>query len=113
MIARHRLLFNKFANSFKLNRNFHDTRHLLYTIPTNKNQNIVSTVENVQTINNVKVTPNYKKLDATFENSEIAYKNSSNSELNRALFVFYRFSVKFIVDNQLKVCIFHYSILDF
>ena len=113
MLARHRILFNYAFISFKLKRTFHYTRYLLYAYPTNKNRNIGSAAETVQEKETVKPTKTYKKLDMTFENSEIAYKTLSNSELIRGLFVFYTFSAKFIVDNQLKVCNFHFSILDF
>jgi hypothetical protein len=103
MIARHRILFNN-VSIINFNRAFHYTRHFLYASSTNKNQNLVTSIDNVQVIETIKPKQNYKKLDMTFENSEIAYKTLSNSELVRGLFVFYTFSVKFIVDNQLKVC---------
>ena len=45
----------------------------------------------------------FRKLDLSFENSEIAYKSKTNFELIRGLLVFNTFSVKYIVDNQIKV----------
>jgi hypothetical protein len=80
------------------------TRYTIFLININLTRKNRSSVFNdAQIIGNIKSTDRFKQLDLSFENSEIAYKSKTNFELIRALFVFYSCSVKFIVDNQIKV----------
>lgn len=102
MLLTGQVLFKSTAwKIYNVNRSIHFTRYLLFRNSTSKTLRDASS-----SINSTYSESRKMKLDLTFENSEVAYKKKPNFELIRGLFVFYTFSVKFIVDNQTKVIIY-------
>lgn len=84
-------------------RSLHTSRCLLHANPTEiKKTSVVA--DDTKIFDGIKgKTINYKPLDLSFENSEIAFKSKTNLELLRGLIVFYLCSIKYVVDNQVQV----------